>query len=258
MINLSRYAIEYWARCLILMFAELIIAADWAGCQRAETIAQQMQRTSTQAGQSIKPVIREGRLLYFSGRFGAPRLTTIPSFIDLYTDNELATVTELNLAENDISRIEGLKRLPNLKILELGANQIDEISGLEEAPDLEILSLTQNRIKRIEGLEPLVGLKELYLGRNLIEKIENLSSLVNLEVLNLEWNKIRTIEGLGNLKSLRWLIIGGNQLHDYSGLLELDQVKEIALTSPHNVVDEKAIQVFKEWNRRHPDEQITY
>jgi hypothetical protein len=35
-------------------------------------------------------------------------------------------------------------------------------------------------------------------------------------------------------------------------------VKDLSLASPSNIVDEKAIKVFEEWNRRHPDEQIKF
>ena len=205
-----------------------------------------------------KPIVRNGVLRYYGQRPGAVKLKTIPSFLALYSDEELTSVIELSLEMHELFRIEGLKRLPNLKILRLLGNQIETISGLEDAPGLEILNLTQNRISRIDGLGLLLKLRELYLGHNLITRIENLSYFYNLEVLDLEWNKIRKIEGLGSLQSLRWLLVGGNQLEDYSGLLELDHVKNLSLASPSNVVDEKAIQVFKEWNRRHPDEQITY
>lgn len=236
----------------------LLVGVALGACIQSAATAQANEEKVAPASIAKKPVIRKGVLDYYGQRPGAVKLKDIPSFLALFTDEELTAVTELSLEKHELSRIEGLKRLPNLKILELGANRIETISGLEEAPGLEILSLTQNSIKQIDGLEPLIDLKELYLGRNLIEKIQNLSSLNSLEILNLEWNKIRAIEGLGNLKSLRWLIIGGNQLHEYSGLLELDQVKELALTSPDNVVDEKAKRVFEEWNRRHPDEQIKF
>jgi hypothetical protein len=242
------------AKSKLLLF---LLAVGLLGCNQAAS-AQKEGLKIIPAAIAKKPLVRNGVLRYYGQRPGAVKLKDIPSFLALYTEEELSLVTELFLEMHEISKIEGLNRLPNLRILALGANRIEEISGLEEAPGLEVLSLTQNRITRIKGLEPVVGLKELHLGRNRIERIQNLFSLSSLEVLNLEWNKIRAIEGLGNLKSLRWLIIGGNQLQDYSGLLEIDQVKELSLSSRNNVVDEKAKQVFEEWNRRHPDEPIQF
>jgi Leucine-rich repeat (LRR) protein len=236
-------------RLSVVLFSALVVAT-YAGCQRSQT------NTPTPVPTASKPNVREGRLLYFSGRFGAPRLTSIPGFLKSYSDDELRTVTELNLADNDIVRIEGLKRLPNLKTLDLGKNKIETISGLVDAPKLEVLNLTQNRITRIEGLESVTGLRELYLDFNRIEKIESLSHLRNLGVLTLNWNRIRKLEGLRDLGSLWWLEVGANQLDEFSELLELKNVRSLTVVGPKNVIDEEDRRVFREWNLQHPEEQL--
>jgi Leucine-rich repeat (LRR) protein len=255
--NEIKFVIRKHARLMISILT-VVVAAALTACNQSSASAQASGQKISPISLPNKPVIRNGVLRYYGQQPGAVKLKDILSFLALYTDDELSIVTELNLAAHNISNIEGMKRLPSLRVLDLRNNRIEKISGLKSELSLEIINLSQNQIKKVEGLEALAGLKELYLGRNMIEKIENLSSLTNLEVLDLEWNKIPTIEGLGNLKSLRWLLVGGNKLQDYSGLLELDHVEDLSLASPDNVVDEKAKQVFEEWNRRHPDEQIKF
>ena len=62
---------------------------------------------------------------------------------------------ELNLVAReivDISEIEGLSELTNLKALILRYNQITEIKGLENLNNLQELDLSENKIKEIKGL----------------------------------------------------------------------------------------------------------
>jgi hypothetical protein len=197
----------------------------------------------------------KGRLVYGGAKDEIP-LNSIPQLLSLYSDEELVGVTELNLSQNEIANIQGLNRLPNLKILRLGYNQLERISGLENSPNLEILSLGHNRIARIEGLDYVTALRELYLESNRIEKIENLSHLRKLEVLILNWNRIRKLEGLRGLQSLRWLEVGANPLENFSEILELKNVRSMTIAGPENVIDDEDRRVFQEWNRQHPEEQL--
>lgn len=110
----------------------------------------------------------------------------------------------------DISEIEGLNLLKDLKRLDLSYNQISEIKGLEDLENLEFLGLINNRISEIKGLEKLKNLITLFLQDNQITEIKGLEKLKNLENLALANNKISEIKGLKTLHKLDTLGLKSN------------------------------------------------
>lgn len=135
----------------------------------------------------------------------------------------------LHLEGNKIREIRGLDSLGNLKRLYLTNNSIQEISGLDSLQKLQILYLTYNPIKKIAGLENLVNLRELYLFQTSLTRIEGLKNLHNLEVLGLSSCEIRQIDGLSSLKRLKRLNLGWNLIERVEGLEGLDSLEELDL-----------------------------
>lgn len=75
----------------------------------------------------------------------------------------------LNLRDcyiKDISKIEGLKSLKNLRSLDLSYIEISEISGLDGLINLDELYLDGNQITEIKGLETLNNLRYVSLSEN--------------------------------------------------------------------------------------------
>ena len=103
-------------------------------------------------------------------------------------------ITELDLSNFGINKINNLDSLVNLTTLYLSKNQITTIENLDSLVNLTVLSLNQNEILKIENLDSLVNLTYLYLNSNQITTIENLDSLVNLTILNLNSNQITTAQ----------------------------------------------------------------
>ncbi|MBA7584206.1 hypothetical protein ES708_26159 [subsurface metagenome] len=122
----------------------------------------------------------------------------------------------------DISQIEGLEKLTDLKRLDLFGNEIAEIKGLEKLINLEYLILEGNEIAEIKGLENLINLKGLILRSNKINEIKGLENLVNLIYLDLSENPISEIKGLENLVNLKYLILNGIKIKEKS----LNQIAE--------------------------------
>lgn len=122
----------------------------------------------------------------------------------------------------DISKIEGLEKLTELKSLRLSGTEIFEIKGLEKLINLEYLDLRGNEITEIKGLENLVNLKGLILGENRITEIRGLENLVNLIYLDISENPISEIKGLENLVNLKYLVLNGVPIKEKS----LNQIAE--------------------------------
>lgn len=99
----------------------------------------------------------------------------------------------IDIAQNKIKSIKGLKHLTLLRKIDLGANRIrvmdeDELSGLV---NLEELWLGKNKIEHIGGLSKLTKLRRLDVQSNRLTKIENLCAQVDtLEELYLAHNGI--------------------------------------------------------------------
>ncbi len=131
---------------------------------------------------------------------------------------------------SDISEIEGLGTLTDLKFLYLPKNHITSIHSLEKLKNLESLSLDGNKVEKIEGLSTLKKLTWLNLANNQINIIEGLEELKNLQTLFLMGNQFQKIQGLENLGKLTILFLDDNQIESISGLEKLTHLKEIRLS----------------------------
>ena len=143
--------------------------------------------------------------------------------------SELHWLTMLDLSLNQISRIEGLEALSNLKILFLYKNQIKQTGDLNNLKSLQILLLGSNQISQIEGLGALRKLKIVDLNKNLIIRIEGLHKLSGLQKLCLSFNQISRIEGLDALSSLQELYLDNNQISRLEGLDALSGLQMLDL-----------------------------
>lgn len=145
----------------------------------------------------------------------------------------LESLQELDLYDNQISKIEGLDKLKSLISLDLSFNLIRKIENLADLSSLTTLYLIQNKISQIEGLERLADkLISLELGSNRIRHINNLTLLTNLTELWLGRNKISKLEGLETLVNLRSLSIQSNRIVKLEGLEKLIKLEELYIS--HN------------------------
>ncbi|XP_070078167.1 leucine-rich repeat and coiled-coil domain-containing protein 1 isoform X4 [Equus caballus] len=99
-----------------------------------------------------------------------------------------STLHAINLHCNNISKIEAIDHVWNLRHLDLSSNQITQIEGLDTLTKLCTLNLSCNLITKIEGLMPLHGIKHklryLDLHSNCIDSIHHLlQCLVGLHFL---------------------------------------------------------------------------
>jgi protein phosphatase 1 regulatory subunit 7 len=113
--------------------------------------------------------------------------------IDL-PENLASSLTELDLYDNLLKRVEGLEKFTGLTNLDLSFNKIKHIKNLNQCLDLTDLFFVQNRISQIENLEGLTKLRNLELGGNRVREIEGLDTLTGLQELWLGKNKLTEIK----------------------------------------------------------------
>jgi len=153
--------------------------------------------------------------------------------LELY-DNQVESLEELVDEDEEQSNWTGF----NLKTLDMSYNVIRDMDPVKFCPNVVELYLANNKIKVISGLSNLTNLRKLDLGANRIRVMDEtqLSGLVNLEDLWLGKNKIEKIEGLESLKKLRRLDVQSNRLTTIDGLTsQIDTLEELYLA--HNGID---------------------
>jgi len=140
---------------------------------------------------------------------------------------ELINLRKLWLNKNDITEIKGLEKLPNLQELYMRLNKLKSLKGLETLTNLQVLDLRDNQITEIKGLETLTNLQLLRLSKNQISEIKGLENLRNLRALFLSENKIKEIKGLDSLINLRELWMNKNQITEIKELDQLTKLEEL-------------------------------
>lgn len=139
------------------------------------------------------------------------------------------TLTHLNLAANQITRVGLISNFKKLKFLDLGSNEITDISGLKRLKELESLYLDNNQINLFPKLD-LPFLNELWVYGNKIVDISNLQYLTSLSSLNISNNHIVNISGLTKLQKLHTLRIDGNEVIDISPLSQFKSFLSVDLS----------------------------
>jgi len=126
-------------------------------------------------------------------------------------------VRSLMLDNNNISRIEGLDRMTELRSLHLGGNRISQIEGLESNLDLRHLNLESNALTCVANVRHLVNLESLNMSCNRVDNLEDIAELKELPKLSnmdISRNTIEAEEGVvefwAEFKALKVLRYHGN------------------------------------------------
>ena len=119
-------------------------------------------------------------------------------------------ITRLNLGENKLTDISGIKLFKNLEILFLFDNKIKDISVLKYLKNIKGLYIHSNELTDISVLKYLKLLQTLDISYTGIKDISVIQYLTDLEILdigklNLESNQIQYINSLKNLKELYYI-----------------------------------------------------
>ena len=84
-------------------------------------------------------------------------------------------------------------KLNHLKILNLSNNNIEFMDGLKELKLLSWLGLANNKIKTIQQLNQCVHLEHLDLSGNFIQHLNDMSFLKNLKVFAIFFYRLKLI-----------------------------------------------------------------
>lgn len=146
----------------------------------------------------------------------------------------LAEAESLELSNLEISSLESLSELKNLKHLSLDMNQISDLGPLSQLTNLNTLKLNGNKISNIYPLQTLENLRTLMLNGNQIEDISPLQNLRKMVTLGLDENQVSDLGPISNLRYLQSLSLNSNQIADLRPLNGLRQLHTLSLD--HNQI----------------------
>ena len=155
-------------------------------------------------------------------------------------------ITMLKCDDPNITSLEGIQQLVNLKLLDMGeqGTQIDDLMPVRNLKNLQRLEIPNSEIKNIEYLTRLPMLNTLnlrgnhitdltylpymyplnqldlsYQGPDYIRDITPLSYMSNsMQTLSLQGNKISDISALANFRALKYLSIRDNRITSIAAL----------------------------------------
>ena len=138
-------------------------------------------------------------------------------------DTNLRTAIETALnkqAEEPITPAE----MATLTNLDASNANISDLTGLEFATNLTRLGLANNSISDISAVAGLTNLTWLTLGGNLVSDISAVTGLTKLRWLGLSNNSISDISAVAGLANLTSLLLNGNSISDIAPLVANTQL----------------------------------
>ena len=145
-------------------------------------------------------------------------------------DHEYFSTSHLNLWNNDISKIEGLKKFPNLLRLTLSSNELKNLRGINDSSSIRWLDASNNDVNSLEGLGGMPSLEWLDLHNNEFKNLIGMGTLPQLTFLNMRHSDLTRLDGIGRLlPRIRYLDLSSNDLVSVAGLEKCVYLTEINL-----------------------------
>jgi len=135
-------------------------------------------------------------------------LLEYPDKLDL---QKVEFIYNLDLTNKNISTVEPLSRVKQLRTLVLSKNPIESLKGIENNLQLAELHINETKIVDLNPLEKLTSLQILHCKKLGLETLEPLKNLTNLIELDCSQNLIKDIKPLKNMMLLEHLNISLNE-----------------------------------------------
>ncbi|KAL6595232.1 hypothetical protein U3516DRAFT_850281 [Neocallimastix sp. 'constans'] len=133
----------------------------------------------------------------------------------IYTKNELNTMEQLNLSDQDLTDIKELENiLISLKDINLNNNKLSSFEGIPSS--IVKLSIRNNCINNLIGLSKLLIVRYLDISNNSIKNIDALSSLIHLRDLHADNTGISDITSLFKMKGLINISLQNNNISNFN------------------------------------------
>ena len=174
-------------------------------------------------------------------------------------EDDVVNISTISGKNKGIKDLTGLEKCRSLALLDLAGNEIEKIDAIKELKNIQSLDLSKNKIADIKPLAELTKLQYIHLTDNLISDLTPLVKLTNLRSVYLSNNQVKDLKPLAELaKSMPekdgkpqsckiWsLYLDGNQIEDISPLAALPKLDSLDL-SGNAVADISPLKDLTEW-----------
>jgi len=165
--------------------------------------------------------IKDGHVVYLNLSF--------TQVSDINPIKDLVNLRGLDLFYTKVSDINPIENLVNLEYLSFSCckliNSIDSIKYLKK---LKKLSISSTSVKDMSSIENLKDLEELYFDGAPIKNISPIENLMNLKVVYFYDTQVSDISPIENLKNLEKFYLG-KQVKDINPIANLKNIKELGI-----------------------------
>jgi Leucine-rich repeat (LRR) protein len=117
--------------------------------------------------------------------------------------HQLTLLTQIDIEGNDnITSLEPLAKLTNLKEIKASETYISDITPLSELLDLKILTCAKTRMSSLMPLQELLKLEKLDCSNTLIDSLDGLNNLGHLQILQIDMTGVDDLSPLTECHNL--------------------------------------------------------
>ena len=171
----------------------------------------------------------------------ANKLKQIPRYLPKNLDC-LITIGERGIPW-EISDIEPLKQVTQLKQLFLSSNKVKDITAIQYLINLRELFISYCLLTSIQPIAKLIHLERLHLVSNQIDYLKPLQNLLKLTDLQLNNNQVSDLGDLTNLKKLQYLYVSNNSIFNPQPLSKLPSLETLYLSN--NKIEDFSLGILK-------------
>ncbi len=143
----------------------------------------------------------------------------------------ISTLTELTMADCDLTSIAPLVKAQGLVYLDLSYNTIGNITPLSGMKNLQTLYMEHNALTDLSALSALTSLTILDVSYNAIVSIVPICTIQGLTVLDVGNNQLENLGAIDNLTALTKLSAGYNMISDVSQLAACEVLEELDVSN---------------------------
>jgi len=144
--------------------------------------------------------------------------------------NNLSNLKSLFIQSSGVDNISGLSKNKKLEFIGLPNSKIEDISVVAKLPHLKSIGFSNNLIRQINALKRRKELVSVYLPDNDIENIDALSDCEALVRVNIANNNISDLKPVSNSKKLQFLSIANNKIKDVRFLSECQDLNHLDIS----------------------------
>jgi len=102
-------------------------------------------------------------------------------------DKPYDQITTLDCHDKDLTNLDGIENLINLRWLTCSKNNLINLKGIENLINLKALFCSNSNLTTLEGIENLINLRTLVCSDNNLTTLEGIENLISLQELHC-WN----------------------------------------------------------------------